>query len=184
VVEGQREGRFGRVDHPGPAGVIAALGHAAGRGDENGRDGVQARVAVWVRVGVELAAELDVEAGFLAGLADRGRLERFAVVDEASRKGPARRRVLPLDQDDSPVSGRRLDFDDDVHGRDGFPVCVPRGSFRHAKVIVGFAGRPVKLTAERKLGRHCEEARSGGADAAISSSKDSSPRTGSPCSPG
>lgn len=137
MVEGQGQVDPLRIDHPGPPGVVAALWNSPGLGDEHGRNGVQARVAVRVGIGVKLAEKVDFEAGLFPGLPDGGRLERFAVVDEPAGEGPAGRRIPPFNEDDPPPSARGPDFDYDVHCRDRVPVAGPGRLLRHAKAILG-----------------------------------------------
>ena len=114
MVESERPAAVPGVgDDRGP-GVVGGLRLSAGPGDEDRRDGVEARVPGRVGVSAELAEKLDVERGLLAGLPDRGRLEGLAVVDETARQGPARRRVLALDEDDAPALPAVPKLDDDV----------------------------------------------------------------------
>lgn len=115
MIEGQRPAAVAGIGDDGRPGVVAAPGPARGPGQEDRRDGVEARVPGRVRVGPELAEELDIERGLFAGLPDGGRLERLAVVDEAAGQRPAGRRVLPLDEDDAPAPAAVHDLDDDVH---------------------------------------------------------------------
>jgi putative ABC transport system ATP-binding protein len=69
--------------------------------------GVTPRVASRVRIGVELALQHHVQARLLLRLANGGRLERLAPLDEATWDGPAERFELSFDQDDyRPSSGR------------------------------------------------------------------------------
>ena len=89
---------------------------------------MEARVASGVGVGVELAEELDVERCLLAGLADGRLLERLAVIDKAAGQGPAGRRVLALDEDDTPPLPAVHDFDDDVDGGHGVAELRARHS--------------------------------------------------------
>ena len=128
MVEGQRQAAVPGVDDDRRPGVVGGLRLPLGPGDEDRRDGVKARVPGGVGVGPELAEEIDVERGLLAGLPDGGRLEGLAVVDEAPRQGPARRRVLALDQDDPPLLAAVPDLDDDVdrgHGVAESPARHP-----------------------------------------------------------
>jgi hypothetical protein len=128
VVEGQREAAVPGVDDGRGPGVVGGLRLSPGPGDEDRRDGVKARVPGRVGVGAELAEELDLERGLLAGLPERGRLEGLAVVDEAARQGPARRRVLALDEDDAPALPAVPELDDDVdrgHGVSESPARHP-----------------------------------------------------------
>ena len=119
MVESQGNIAIPGVDHRCVSGVVAGLRRAFGPGDENRRYRVQPGVSRGIGVGVELAAELDVELCLLAGFPDRGRLERLAVVDEAAGQGPAGRGVLALDEDDAPPFPAVHDFDDDVDGGHG-----------------------------------------------------------------
>ena len=82
---------------------------------------MEARVPRRVGVRAELAEELDVERGLLAGLADGRRLEGLAVFDEAAGEGPAGGRVLPFDQDDTAAPAVH-DLDDDVDRGERVPV--------------------------------------------------------------
>jgi hypothetical protein len=116
MVEGQRPAAVAGIRDDGPPGVVAAPGPARGPGQEDRRDGVEARVPGRVRVGAELAEELDVERGLLAGLADGGGLERFAVIDETAWQRPAGRGVPALDENDAPRAAAVHDLDDDVDG--------------------------------------------------------------------
>ena len=118
MVESERQAPVAGVEDDRRPGVICAFRIALGPGHEHRRDRMAARVARRVRVGAQLAEELDVERGLLAGFADRGRLERFAVLDETAGEGPAGGRVPPLDEDDTPSAASVHDLDDDVDGRD------------------------------------------------------------------
>ncbi len=71
---------------------------ARGAADEDGADGVAARVAARVGVGVELLDQAHVEPGLLVRLAHRRGLERLALVDEAAGQRPAARLVPALDE--------------------------------------------------------------------------------------
>lgn len=124
MVEGQRPAAVPGIGDDSPPGVVGAPGAARRPGQEDRRDGVEARVAGGVRIGPELAEELDVERGLLAGLADGGRFERFAVIDEASRQGPARRGIAALDENDAPPPPPGHDLDDDVDGRERIAVLA------------------------------------------------------------
>jgi len=119
MVEGERPRPVAGVEHDRRLRVVGALGMARGPGQEDRRDRVEARVPRWVRIRAELAHELDIERSFFAGLADGGRLERLAVVDEASRQRPAGGRVPALDEDDAPGPSAFHDLDDDVDGGEG-----------------------------------------------------------------
>jgi len=128
MVEGQRQAPVpGIDDFRGPR-VVGRPRRALGTGDEYRRNGMEARVASGVGVGVELAEELDVERCLLAGLADGRFLERLAVIDKAAGQGPAGRRVLALDEDDTPPFPAVHDFDDDVDGGHGVAELRARHS--------------------------------------------------------
>lgn len=118
MIEGQGPVPVAGIGDNGPSGVVGALGLAPRPGHEDGRDGVETGVPRRVRVGAELAQELDLERGLFTGLAAGGRLERLAVFDEPAGQGPPGRGVAALDEDDAapPASP---DLDDDVDGRDG-----------------------------------------------------------------
>jgi hypothetical protein len=89
MIEAQRVGERVEGEGAGLGGVVSTVRLAIGAGDEDGRDGVAARVATGVRVGEELFEELDPQARLLEGLA-AGRLsERLADVDEAAGEGPS-----------------------------------------------------------------------------------------------
>ena len=118
MVEGERQRPVAGVEDDGRPGIVGAPGVARGPGQKDCRDRVEARVARRVGVRAELADELDVERGLLAGLADGGRLDRLAVIDEAAGQGPAGGRVLPLDEDDAAPPAAVHDLDDDVDGRE------------------------------------------------------------------
>ena len=138
MVEGQPKAPVAGIDDDRGPGVVASPGHALGPGDEYRRDRMQTRVPRRVGVGTELAEELDLERRLLAGLADRGRLERLAVVDEAARESPAGRRVLSLDEDDAPPLPAVHRLDDDVHGRHGVAeLLTGHPVSRPAEAIVG-----------------------------------------------
>ncbi len=122
MVEGQRPAPVAGVDDDGRPGVVDAPGLARGPGQEDRRDRMEARVPGRVRVGAQLPDELDVEGGLLAGLSDRGRLKRFAVIDEAAREGPAGGRVLALDEDAAAAPAAVHDLDDDVDRGERVPV--------------------------------------------------------------
>ena len=107
------------VEHDRRLRVVGSPGVALGPGQENRRDRVEARVPRRVRIRAELADELDIERGLLAGLADGGRLQGLAVVDETARQRPAGGRVLALDEDDAPAPSALHDLDDDVDGGEG-----------------------------------------------------------------
>ena len=121
MVEGKGEASVAGIEDDGRPGVIGALGFARRPGQEDRRDRMEARVPRGVRVGAQLADELDIERGLLASLPDGGRFERFAVVDEAAGQRPAGGRVLPLDEDDAPPLAAGHDLDDDVDGGEGVP---------------------------------------------------------------
>ena len=130
MVEGQRPPAVAGVGHDRPAGVVAAAGAARGPGHEHGRDRVQAGVAGGIGVRPELAEELDLEPGLLAGFAHGGRFEGLAVVDETAGQGPAGRRIPALDEDDAPAAAAGRDLDDDVDGRDGIAELGAGHGFR------------------------------------------------------
>jgi len=137
MVEGQRQAPVPGIDDDRGPRVIGGRRRALGTGDEYRRNGMETRVASGVGVGVELAEELDVERCLLAGLADGCLLERLAVVDEAAWKGPAGRRVLAFDEDDTPPFPAVHDFDDDVDGGDGISEFLTAHlAARSAKAIV------------------------------------------------
>jgi hypothetical protein len=119
VVEGERPRPVAGVEHDRRFRIVSSPGIARGPGQEDRRDRVEARVPRRVGIRAELAHELDIERGFLAGFADGRRLERLAVVDEAARQRPARGRVLALDEDDAPGPSAFHDLDDDVDGGEG-----------------------------------------------------------------
>jgi hypothetical protein len=119
MVESQMQAPVQGVDDDRGPRVVAGLRRAFGPGDEHRRYRMLPGVSRGVRVGVELAEELDVERGLLAGFPDRGRLERLAVFDEAAGQGPPRRRVLALDENDAPPFPADHDLDDDVDGGHG-----------------------------------------------------------------
>jgi len=119
VVEGERPRPVAGIEDDGPAGIVGAARLARRPGHEDRRDRVEARVARGVRVGAQLAEELDRERGLFAGLAAGGRFERLAVLDEAAGEGPAVGRVPPLDEDDARPAAAAPDLDDDIDGRDG-----------------------------------------------------------------
>lgn len=100
MVEGQRHVYLFRVDKADAAGVVGRSGDTDGPGDEHGRHGMQAGVAPWVGVGVELAGELDLERSLLSGFTNGGGLQALSVIDEAAGQGPAEGRVLSLYEDD------------------------------------------------------------------------------------
>jgi hypothetical protein len=138
MVEGQSKAPVAGIDDRRGPGVVAGLRRACGPGDEDRRDGVEARVPPGVGIGEKLAEELDLERCLLAGLADRGRLERLAVVDEAAGEGPAGRRALALDQDDAALRSAVPDLDDDVDGGHGVAVSFAAHSVtRPGGAIVG-----------------------------------------------
>ena len=112
------------VDDNGGPGVVAAPGRARRAGQEDGRDRVEARIAAGVGVGSELADERDLEPGLLARLPDGRGFERLAVFDEASREGPARRRIPALDENDALAPAAGPDLDDDIDRRKGISVAA------------------------------------------------------------
>jgi hypothetical protein len=117
VIESERQAPVARVEDDRRPGVVGAFGSALGPGHEHRRDRMEAGVPRRVRVRAQLAEELDVERGLLAGFADGGRLERLAVLDKAAGEGPAGGRVPPLDEDDARPAAV-ADLDDDIDGRD------------------------------------------------------------------
>jgi len=128
MVEGQRQAPVPGIDDDRGPRVVGGRRRALGTGDEYRRNGMETRVASGVGVGVELAEELDVERCLLAGLADGRFLERLAVIDKAAGQGPAGRRVLALDEDDTPPFPAVHDFDDDVDGGHGVAELRARHS--------------------------------------------------------
>jgi hypothetical protein len=60
-----------------------------------------ALVSVRIRIGMKLANQRDIQAGFLLGLTYCCLLVAFTVINKATRKGPASRWVLPLNQDNA-----------------------------------------------------------------------------------
>jgi len=122
VVEGQRQASVPGIADDRAAGVVGAPGNARSSRQEDRRDGVKAGVSGRIGVRAELTEKLDVERGLLAGLPDRGRLERFAIVDESARQRPAGRRILALDEDDAAAPPAVRDLDDDVDGRERIAV--------------------------------------------------------------
>ncbi len=122
MVEGQRQAPVAGIEDDGPLGVVGAPGFAGGPGQEDRRDRVEARVPAGIRIRAQLPDEHDVEGGLFAGLADGGRLERLAVVDEASRQRPAGRRVPAFDEDDAAAPPAGHELDDDVDGRERIAV--------------------------------------------------------------
>lgn len=124
MIEGQ-----GHVDPPGIEGpclpgVIGALRGSPSPGDEDRRNGMEARVPVRFGIDMELPEVLDVERGLFPGLPSGCRFERLAVIDEPSRQGPPGRRVPPLDENDRGVFPAAVDLDDDVDGRHGVPELL------------------------------------------------------------
>jgi hypothetical protein len=122
VVEGQGQAPVPGVEDGGPPGVVGAPRLTRSLGQKDRRDGVEPRVPGGVRVGAQLADELDLERRLLAGLPDGGRFERLAVVDEAARQRPARGRVPAFDEDDPAALPAVHDLDDDIHGRERVAV--------------------------------------------------------------
>jgi hypothetical protein len=118
MVEDEGQAPVARIGDDGGLGVVGAPRIAPGPGQEDCRDRMEARVPCRVGVGAELGDEFDIEGRFLAGLADGGRLEGLAVIDEAARQGPAGRRVLPLNEDNAAPPAAVHDLDDDVDGRE------------------------------------------------------------------
>jgi len=130
VVEGQRPPAVAGVGHDRPAGGGGAAGAARSPGHEHGRDRVQAGVAGGIGIRPELADELDLEPGLLAGLAHGGRFAGLAVVDETAGQGPSGRRVAALDEDDAAPAAAGRDLDDDVDGRHGIAELGSGHGFR------------------------------------------------------
>lgn len=122
MVEGQAESAVAGINDGHRTGVVAGPRLAAGPGDEDRRDRVQARIAPRIGVGPELAEELDLERGLFAGFPDGRRLERFPVLHEASGKRPSGRGVPALDEDDAPTLPAVPDLDDDVDRGHGIAV--------------------------------------------------------------
>ncbi len=132
MVKGQGPGPIFRVGDDGRPGVVGAFRGTGRSGQEDRRNGVETRVPGRIGVRAELADELDVERGLFAGFPNGGGFERLAVIDETARQGPARRRVLSLDEDDAPEPAPGHDLDDDVDRRE-----------RIAELAAGhFRGRP------------------------------------------
>jgi len=144
MIEGQRQAPVPGIDDDRGPRIVVGLRLALSPGDEHRRNGVKTRVPRGVGVGVELAAELDVERCLLAGLADGGRFERLAVIDKAAGQGPAGRRVPALDEDDAPRLPAVHDFDDDVDGGHGISEFLTAHlASRSAKAIVWVPFAPV-----------------------------------------
>jgi hypothetical protein len=129
VVEGQAEAAVAGVDDGHRPGVVAGPRLAAGPGEEDRRDRVQARVASRIGIGPELAQELDLERGLFAGFPDGRRLERFPVIHEAAGKRPAGRGIPALDENDAPSLAAVPDLDDDVDGGHGIAVFLAAHGF-------------------------------------------------------
>ena len=142
MIERQRPAPVAGVGDDGPPGVVGAPGPPRGPGQEDRRDGVEARVPGRVRVGAELADKLDVERGLLAGLAHGGGLERLAVFDEAAGQRPAGRRVPALDEHDAPPPPALPDLDDDVDGGEGIAELAAGHGLSASAAIVGAFPRP------------------------------------------
>lgn len=121
VIESQRDVDPLGIEKPRFPGVVAGPRDPPGPGDEDRRHGVEAGVPVRVRIGVELTEVFDLERDLLPGLPPGGLLERLPIVDEPARQGPARRRVLPFDEDDPRGLAAAGHLDDDVHGGHGIP---------------------------------------------------------------
>ncbi len=126
MVEGERPRPVAGIEDYRCLRVVCAARPARGPGQEDRRDGVEARVARGIGIGAELADELDVERGFLTGFPDGGRLERFAVVDEAAGQGPAGGRVPALDENDAAAPPAVHNLDDDVDRRERVPELAAR----------------------------------------------------------
>lgn len=105
---GRRQGRF-RKDL-GPFSVIASSGISDCPGNKNSGDGVVARIASGVRIGVKLLDQLDIQGRFLFSLSLNSLFQALPVINEASGQGPSVRRVFPFNQDDAAL----IDLDDDV----------------------------------------------------------------------
>src|SRR5438128_114749 len=121
VVEAQlRPGHLVFREPAGVGSVVAALRNGARLrlAGVDRADVVLPRVALRVRIGEELADQLDLQAGLFARFASAGALERFAFVDVAAGDGPAVRRVLAPDEDDAAIGPG----DDRIGGRLGVPV--------------------------------------------------------------
>jgi hypothetical protein len=134
---------------------------------EDDAHGVTPRVASRVRIGVELALQHHVQARLLLRLADGGRLERLAPLDEATWDGPAERFELSFDQDDS-----SLHFDDDVDGEAG--LFGDRHGLIAASPAPGFklpARPPRSATVRTPLHNH-----EGGRDSCRTATRRRSPR--------
>lgn len=130
MVEGERPSPVPGIEDDRRLRVVGAARPARGPGQENRRDGVEARVARRIGIRAELADELDVERGLLPGLPDGGRLERFAVIDEAAGQGPAGGRVLALDENDAKALPAVHDLDDEVDRWERVPELAA-GHVRH-----------------------------------------------------
>src|SRR5271169_4096523 len=95
----RRRRRIGR-EQSDSLGVVGGTRLAMRSSDVHHRDGLAARIAVRTRVDAEQRAQLDLERGLLAQLADGGVLDLLADVDEAAGKRPSEGKVAPLDQHD------------------------------------------------------------------------------------
>jgi hypothetical protein len=164
VVEDERPRPVAGIEDDGPAGIVGAARLARRPGHEDRRDRVEARVARGVRVGAQLAEELDRARGLFAGLAAGGRLERLAVLDEAAGQGPAAGRVPPLDEDDARPAAAAPDLDDDIDGRDGIAVFGAGhrrcGFHPNCKRFPG--GKPRRLSPDPRRPSPFEDGRRGG----------------------
>ena len=77
-----------------------------------------ARVPAGIGIGVKLPQASHLKAGFFFGLPQRGCFIGFSVIDKTSGQGPAKGRILPLDQDYLVT-----DFDNNINGRQWVPMC-------------------------------------------------------------
>lgn len=142
MVKGERPRPVAGIDDDRRPGVVGAARPARGPGEEDRRDRVETRVARRIGIRAELADELDVEGGLLTGLPDRGRLEGFAVIDEAAGQGPAGGRILALDEDDAAAFPAVHDLDDDVDRGERVPELAAGHRWSQpSAAIVGAAGR-------------------------------------------
>lgn len=127
MVKSQRDRDGGWLKNSGLAGVVGRLRMSFGSGEEDRGDGVDAGVPPRVGISVELSEKLNHQPCLLPRLTDGRLLERFAIVNKASRQGPAMRGIFPFDEDDSPVRpGGPYNLDDNVHGRHRVPKLFSR----------------------------------------------------------
>ncbi len=96
--------------------VVARPWSPLGPGAEHGGDGVKARIAGRIRVGVKLLDVQQLETCLFHSFPAHRGFQALPVVDEPTREGEAHRRVRALDQHDPPG-----DLDDDVHRHEGSP---------------------------------------------------------------